>query len=75
MILIFLVAGWALGIVLAAWLELPTPVWLLLGAIPLGYLVLFWRDERLRLWHFVLIFLVLGALRFQLALPGSRNLN
>lgn len=74
MILIFWVAGWVTGIVLAAWLELPTLVWLLLGAIPLGYLVLFWRDERLRLWHFVLIFLVLGALRFQLALPGEPEL-
>ncbi|MCC7161356.1 MAG: ComEC/Rec2 family competence protein [Anaerolineae bacterium] len=75
MILILLVAGWVIGIVLAASLELPTAVWLLLSAIPLGYLLLFWKDERLRLWHFVLIFLVLGALRFQLALPGEPELE
>lgn len=75
MILIFLVAGWVVGIVLAAWLELPTPVWLLLGLLPLGYLGLFWRDARLRLWHFVLILLVLGALRYQFALPGEVDLE
>ncbi len=71
MILIYLAAGWIAGIFAASWLELPTPVWLLLALIPLGYLLLFWRSAPLRVWHIVLIFLVLGALRYQLALPGE----
>ncbi len=73
MILIYLVAGWIVGI-LAAWaLRLPTEVWLFFLLLPLGYLLLFWRDLPLRKWHLALIFFVLGALRYQLALPSEIN--
>ncbi len=71
MILIYLVAGWTLGILTAYFLQLPTPVWLWLLLLPLGYLLLFWRNLPLRKWHLVLVFFILGALRYQLALPDE----
>ncbi|MDL1895160.1 DUF4131 domain-containing protein [Anaerolineae bacterium CFX7] len=71
MILIYLVAGWVVGILTASFLKLPTQVWLLLALLPLGYLALFWRELALRKWHLVLIFFILGALRYQLALPDE----
>lgn len=73
MLLIFLAAGWAVGIALAAALALPTPVWLLLLFIPFGYLLIWWRDPKLRQWHWVLIALVLGALRYEFALPSPAD--
>lgn len=69
MILIYLVAGWIGGILAAFVFKLPTPFWLLLLLLPSGYLLLFWRNLPLRKWHFVLLFFVLGALRYQLAQP------
>lgn len=75
MILIYLVAGWVVGILTAAALHLPTQVWLLLLLLPLGYLLLFWRNLPLRKWHLVLIFGILGALRLQLALPDEIQLE
>lgn len=71
MILIYLVAGWVTGIFTASFLRLPPPVWLLLLLLPLGYLLLFWRNPLLRKWLVVLIFFVLGALRYQIALPDE----
>lgn len=73
MLLIYLAAGWAVGILAASFLRLPTPVWLVLLLLPLGYLVLFWRSPSLRKWHVVLVFFVLGALRFQMALPDETS--
>jgi competence protein ComEC len=69
LLLIFLAVGWILGIASASLLDLPTLVWLGLLLLPLAYLVVYWRKPPLRLWHFVLIAFVLGALRYQLALP------
>lgn len=73
MILIYLVAGWVSGILAASLFQLPTLVWLLLLLLPPAYLLLFWRDDFLRKWHFVLLFFVLGALRYQLAQPTESN--
>lgn len=73
MIFIYLVAGWVVGILVAHFLALPTQVWLVLLLLPLGYLALFWQNLPLRKWHFVLVFLLLGALRYQLALPTEIN--
>lgn len=73
MILIYLVVGWAVGIFAAYLLHLPTPIWLGLLVLPLGYLLLFWRDALLRKWHIVLVFFILGALRYQLGLPAEIN--
>lgn len=75
MILVYLVASWVLGIFTASVLRLPTSVWLLLFALPPGYLVLFARDPLLRKWHIVLALFLLGALRYQLALPGELDLQ
>ncbi len=73
MIFIYLAAGWVVGILAASFLKLPTQVWLALLLLPLGYLALFWRNEPLRKWHFVLLFFIFGALRYQLALPSEIN--
>ena len=71
MILIYLTIGWVVGILAASFARLPTPVWLVLALLPLGYLALFWRNPALRKWHLVLIFFMLGALRYQMALPDE----
>ncbi len=71
MILIYIVAGWVVGILAAAFLRLPAQVWLLLLLLPLGYLLLFWRNLPLRKWHLVLVFFILGALRLQYELPDA----
>jgi predicted membrane metal-binding protein len=70
-ILIYGVAGWVVGILVASVLKLPTMLWLFLLLLPLGYLLLFWRNSLLRKWHFVLFFFVLGALRYQIAQPNE----
>lgn len=69
MFLIYLTAGWVAGIAAGSLLHLPTEVWLLLLALPVVFLFLFWQDPILRKWHVVLLLFVLGALRYQLALP------
>lgn len=71
MMLIYIAAAWVVGILAAALFSLPTEIWLLLSLAPLGYLLLFWRTPPLRKWHFVLVCFMLGALRYQLALPGE----
>lgn len=75
MLLLPLTALWLLGIFLASVLHLPAEFWLLLLALPFGYLLLFWRDPPLRRWHIVLLCLVLGGLRGQLAQPGPLELE
>ncbi len=70
MLLVYLAAAWVAGITLAAFLALPTNIWLCLLVLPAGYLVIFWRDTNLRRVHFIFLALVLGALRYQLALPS-----
>ncbi len=71
MILIYIVAAWVVGILAASFLHLLTSIWLMLLLLPLGLLLLFWRNLPLRKWHFVLLCFVLGALRYQLALPAE----
>lgn len=66
-------AGWVTGIALANFFALPTVIWFLLLALPLGYLLIWWRDPRLRLFHICLLALVLGALRFQVLPLSSAN--
>ena len=73
MILIYIVTAWVVGILAASFVKLPTQVWLLWLLLPLGYLLLFWRNLPLRKWHLVLVFFILGALRYQLALPNEIN--
>jgi competence protein ComEC len=70
MMLIYVAAVWVVGIALAAFLALPTPVWLWLLVLPVGYLVIWWRDPDLRRFHIILLALIMGGLRYQLTLPG-----
>lgn len=74
MVLIFLVIGWVLGIAAASLFQLPSNVWMVALLVSLAYLAVFWRKPPLRLFHFALIAFVLGALRFQLALPDELDL-
>lgn len=71
MTLIYIAAAWVAGITLAAFLQVPTAFWFLLAALVVGYVLIWWRDLDLRLFHFVLLALTLGAIRYQLALPGE----
>lgn len=71
MILIYAAASWVAGILTASFLGLPTQVWLVLLLLPLGYLVVFWRELRLRQWHVVLLVFVAGATFFQWRQPGE----
>jgi competence protein ComEC len=73
MILIYVAAAWVAGMTLAAFLALPTQIWLWLLLLPVGYLVIWWRDPDLRLFHFILLAAVLGAMRYQLALPSASD--
>lgn len=75
MTLIYWVAGWVAGILAASLFQLPTLVWVALLLLPIGYLLLFWRDLVLRRWHVALIFFVLGALWYQRALPTESDLD
>ena len=73
MMLIYVAAAWVVGITLAALLALPTPAWEWLLVLPLGYLVIWWRDLDLRRLHIILLALIFGALRYQLVLPGPSD--
>jgi competence protein ComEC len=70
MILIYFAAAWMVGIASAAFLALPPTLWLWLLVLPIGYFVIWWHDLNLRRLHFLFLALILGALRYQLALPG-----
>lgn len=74
MTLTYIAAAWVAGITLAAFLSVPTAFWFLLFALAIGYLVIWWRDLNLRLFHFILLALTLGAIRYQLALPNQSGL-
>ncbi|MGB8646093.1 MAG: ComEC/Rec2 family competence protein [Anaerolineae bacterium] len=73
MTLVYLAAAWVIGIALAAWLALPTAFWLCLFPLPLALFVLWRHDSRLRLVHGMLLLLVAGAIRYQLALPSPSD--
>jgi competence protein ComEC len=68
MTLVYLGIGWLLGLALASACPLKGPVWLLLGLFPATAAVLRRRDRRLPV---AILFLFLGAARYQSAQPGS----
>ena len=57
------------GILLDSWLLLSQYVLLIGAAIALACIILFWRDSRLRLVSFVILWLLLGAWRYSIASP------
>ena len=64
MALIYVTAAWVVGITLGALLSLPLNVWLWLLALPVGYLLIWWRDRDLRRLHY--LFLVVIVFPFDL---------
>ena len=69
MTLPFLAIAWLSGIYLASLLEVPPPILFLLTILPLAVSLLWWREPRIRLGAASALFLVLGALRHEMALP------
>ena len=75
--LVYVALAWLAGLVLAHhWLApaglLPVSL-ALLSLIPLAALILWWRDRSLRLSSACALALLLGALRYQLALPDLND--
>ncbi len=67
--LVYLGTGWFVGIALASALHLPLEVLLLALLIPIGGLVLWWKDRRAPLIWFSILAAILGGLRFALSVP------
>jgi competence protein ComEC len=70
MVLVYLTAAWVAGIAVARFASLPIYLWCVLAALPVGLLVIWWRDSFLRGLHLCLLFFLLGALRYTLAVPA-----
>ncbi len=69
MLLVYLTGAWIGGIAAAALLALPWQVWAWWLLLPIGLLLLWWRDARLRRVHLCLLFFVLAALRYVAVQP------
>lgn len=69
MLLVYLAAAWCAGIAVATVLPLPPLVWSAWLLLPVGLLLIWRRDPRLRRVHLCLLFFLLGALRYSIALP------
>lgn len=69
MLLVYLAAAWSAGIALAALLPFPLELWAVWLLLPVGLLLIWRHDPLLRRVHVFLLFLLLGALRYTVALP------
>jgi len=69
MTLIYLALAFAAGIIFAAQFNLPLIVFAWWLILPLGALVIWRRDPGMRRAQFCLLFFLLGAIRYDLALP------
>lgn len=67
--LVYLALAFTAGLVIAAQFTLPLAVWAWWLLLPLGLLVIWRADPALRRAHLALLFVLLGALRYTLALP------
>ncbi len=67
--LVYLAAAWCSGIASATFFPLPTLLWAAWLLLPLGLLLIWRRDPRLRRVHLCMLFFLLGALRYTLAVP------
>ena len=72
--LVLVAAAWAVGLSLAHYLLVPSGVepaaLLILAIVPLAATVLWRRDRSMRLGGICALALLLGALRYQAALPN-----
>jgi len=69
MTLPFLAVAWLSGIYLASVFEVPRSILSLAVILPLATSLLWWREWRVRLGAASALLLILGALRYQIALP------
>lgn len=69
MLLVYLAIAWSAGNAFALLLPLAPEVWGVWLLLPLGLLLIWRKDPQLRRVHLCLLFLLLGALRYTLALP------
>ncbi len=69
MTVLYLASAWLAGIYLASVLKVPAWVLLLALILPSAIALLWWRDSRIRQGALCPLFLLLGALRYDLALP------
>ena len=67
--LVVVIGAWLAGILLNAWLRLPTFVSLIGACAALLWLIPLWRDRQARLVMLVLLWLLLGAWRYAIASP------
>lgn len=64
------VAAWLVGMLLASMLQLPSLIFLVLAALALVCVILFWRSVNERAIMLLLLCALLGAWRYTLALPA-----
>jgi competence protein ComEC len=69
MTLPLLAVAWLSGIYLASLLQVPPPILFLLAILPLAVSLLWWPEQRVRLGAASALLLVLGALRYEMAVP------
>lgn len=69
MTLIYLGCAWIAGIYLGSLLRLPIPFLLLLAPLPMAGIVLWWRDQQIRLISTCLLVLLFGTLRYRSTIP------
>ncbi len=70
MTLPLLAVAWLCGIYLASLLQVPRVLLCLATIIPLAMTLFWWREPRVRLGAASALFLVLGSLRYEMALPS-----
>lgn len=73
--LLAIALAWLAGILLSAWTPLPTLALLLGSATAIIFLIPLWRDEFARLVMLLILFLLLGGLRYALALPADHDIS
>jgi competence protein ComEC len=73
--LLAIALAWLAGILLSAWTPLPALALLLGTATAIIFLIPLWRDEFARLVMLLILFLLLGGLRYALALPGDHDIS
>ena len=69
MLLVYLAAAWSAGIAATTFLSFAPLLWGGWLLLPLGLLLIWRRDPLLRRAHLCLLFFLLGALRYTIALP------
>ncbi len=73
--LLAIAIAWLAGILFSAWMPLPTLALLLGAATAIIFLAPLWRDEFARLVMLLILFLLLGGLRYACAQPDNHAIS